>query len=100
MTFIATIEPVAGCIRVFAPEDRPGKGPYIFSAPVVYSNLGKTAEVRGATKRKRPGKPDPSMQKLVAAIKAELIATGVTLVWWERKLKDGTTRMMEFKLVP
>ena len=82
MRFQAEVEPVAGVLRVFDRNMVPGVDPYIFSATVVYSENGKTVELKGVTSTTVP------FIRLRGIVCYAMFIRGVNTIKWTRK-KDG-----------
>ena len=85
--YVADIEPSVGILRVFKKGKVPGEDEYEFAATVVYSEDGKTVELKGVTSR------DGSFVAFRLAIFKLLQLKGVKTLIWSRR-KNGKKRIV------
>lgn len=88
MEYIAHIEPVAACLRVFKNGKVFGEDEYEFSCTVVYHSNGKIVELKGI--RSSGGIPFSAMR---TAICRAFFLQGVDHLFWERRKSMGKKRI-------
>jgi len=84
---IATLESCVDILRVFRDDAIPYVDQYEFSATVIYSDMGKTAYIKGMTSNLR------SIVAMRSAIRQAFQEKGVSLVCWDRSTKQGFKRV-------
>jgi len=99
MNCIIDVEPLVACLRVFKKGTIPGVDPYDLAATLVYSNDGKTVELKGVTSNGQA-----SFQKFRLLLFQYLNDNGVKFMKWERRKNNGTKKIViidtkTFKLV-
>ena len=88
--YTAHIEPVAGCLRVFAPGKQFGSPSYGFCGTVRYIDI-RTIEICGVRK---PAPTPPEWRAIRNLCKAE----GITTVVIKRVRDDGTEERREIRI--
>jgi hypothetical protein len=101
MQFHAHIEPLTAVIRIFKENSIPWQDAYEFAATVVYSNDGKTAELKGVSTG------GTSLASMRAVVGEAFWVRGVDTVKWQRRRRDGSikrvymdTRSLKFRREP
>lgn len=88
---IVAIEPVSAVLRVFLPGKQPGRDPYALAGTSVYSDDGKTVELKGITSREDDSTDFLAMRRQIARA---FYLQGVDVLKWERRRSDGRVKVV------
>lgn len=93
MSYVAKIEPLTACLRVYREEESSNGSPYIMAATVSYASDGTTAMIKGVTST-----PGHSFTMLRSAITKALKLQGVEEVVYIRHRPGKSARTVRLLL--